>query len=153
MSLTIRDPRNFWVGALFTLAGAYAVLGGREHAMGSAGRMGPAYFPTILGGLLLLVGLAAIIRSTLRRGDPLERFHLRELALVTGSVVGFALILQGAGLAPAVVLLVMGSGYASREFHVGRFALLAVGLALFAGLVFVKGLGMPVPMFGTWFGA
>jgi hypothetical protein len=120
--------------------------------MGSAGRMGPAYFPTILGVLLILVGVAAFVRALLRQGDALERFHLKELALVAGAVVGFGLVLRGAGLAPAVMLLVLGSGFASDQFNVKRFALLAVGLAVFSTLVFVKGLGLPLQAIGPWFG-
>ena len=152
MSFSVKDPRNAWVGAMFTAVGAAAVLFGREHAMGEAGRMGPAYFPTILGVLMILVGVAAFVRALLRQGEALERFHLKQLALVAGSVVGFGLILRGAGLAPAVMLLVLGSGLASEQFNVKRFSLLAVGLAVFATLVFVKGLGLPMQAIGPWFG-
>jgi hypothetical protein len=152
MRSLIKDPRNAWVGALFAGLGAAALLIGREHALGSAGSMGPAYFPSIIGALLVLAGVAAFIRSTLVVGEPMETFALRELALVAGSVAAFGLLLRGAGLAPAVLVLVMGAGYASSSFHAGRFALLAAGLALFAGLVFIRGLGLPLQAIGPWFG-
>lgn len=152
MRFFVNDPRNAWAGAMFVAVGSAAVLFGRELTMGSAGRMGPAYFPTILGVWLILVGAAAFVRALLRRGETLERFHPGKLALVAGSVVGFGLVLRGAGLAPAVVVLVLGSGLASEQFNFKRFALLAAGLALFATLVFVKGLGLPLQAFGPWFG-
>lgn len=152
MSSIVKDPRNAWVGAMFTAVGAAAVLFGRELTMGSAGRMGPAYFPTILGVLMILVGVAAFVRALLRQGEALEGFHPRELVLVAGAVVGFGLVLRGAGLVPAVMLLVLGSGFASDQFNFKRFALLAAGLALFATLVFVKGLGVPLQAIGPWFG-
>lgn len=152
MRSLIKDPRNFCVGALFTLAGGAALLVGRDLDLGSAGRMGPAYFPSIIGLLLALVGMTGIIRSTIRPGAAMERFAPRQLALVIGSVVAFGLLLRGAGLVPAVVVLVMGSGCASSSFHPGRFALLAVALALFATLVFILGLGLPLQVVGPWFG-
>jgi hypothetical protein len=153
MSARIKDSRNFLVGAMFATVGTAAILIGRDYELGTAGRMGPAYFPSIIGLLLVLVGVAGIVRSLLAPGEPMERFAVRQLALVGGAVVAFALLLRGAGLVPAVIVLVMGSGYASRDFHAGRFAMLAAGLALFASLVFIQGLGLPLQAFGTWFGA
>jgi len=148
----IKDPRNFWVGAMFLCAGAAALLIGRDYEMGSAGAMGPAYFPSLLGGLLALVGAAGIVRATLRTGEPIEPFALGRLALVAGALVVFGLLLRGAGLVPAVMVLVAGSSLASEDFQPGRVVVLALGLALFSTLVFVGGLGLPLQAFGSWFG-
>lgn len=152
MSSNIKDPRNFCVGAMFSTVGVAAVLIGRSYAMGSAGRMGPAYFPTVLGVLLAIIGVVAIIRSLLKPGEAMEKFAFRELALILGSVVAFGLVLRGAGLAPAVLLLVLGSGLASKQFHLGRFLAVGLGLSVFATLVFIKGLGLPLTIIGPWFG-
>lgn len=148
----VKDPRNFLVGAMFLCAGAAALLIGRDYEMGTAGAMGPAYFPSLLGGLLALVGAAGVVRSTLLAGAPLERFAFRRLALVAGALVVFGLLLRGAGLVPAVIVLVMGSSLAGADFRPGRALLLAFGLALFSFLVFVSGLGLPLEAFGSWFG-
>lgn len=152
MSLIIRDPRNFWVGALFSAVGMATALIGRDYAMGTAGRMGPAYFPTILGYMLAIIGAVAIIRSLLKPGEAMEKFAFRQMALILGGVAGFGLVLRGAGLVPAVILLVIISGLASNKFHLGRFALLGIGLAAFSTLVFIKGLGLPLAVLGPWFG-
>lgn len=152
MSSFIRDPKDFWSGVIFVIFGLAAVIIGRDYSMGTAGRMGPAYFPTILGGLLALIGSIGIIRSMVKSGGPVGRFAVREIVLIMVAVVVFGVLVRGAGLAISVIMLVMVSGYASTKFKVGPFLAVAVGLAAFCVLVFVKALGLPMPMFGPWLG-
>ena len=147
-----KDPRNFWVGSLFAACGLAALLIGRDYEFGSAGAMGPGYFPSLLGALLALIGLVRIVLALRAPGERVEPFALRRLALVIGGIVAFGLLLEGGGLVLAVVALVMVGSAASDEFHAGRSLVLALGLALFAVLVFGKGLGLPLRAFGAWFG-
>ena len=149
----IRDPKDFWSGVIFVIFGLAAVIIGTDYSMGTAGRMGPAYFPTILGGLLTVIGLIGVVRSMVKSGAPINRFAVREIILVLFAVALFGVLVRGAGLAVSVIVLVMVSGFASIKFKVAPFLAVAVGLAVFAVLVFVKGLGLPMPMFGPWFGA
>lgn len=148
----IRDPKDFWSGVIFLVSGLAAVLIGRDYSMGTAGRMGPAYFPTILGGILVIIGAIAILRSMFKAGEALEKFAIKELVLILVSVLLFGFLVRGAGLAVAVVVLVMGSGLASAKFRIGPFLAVALGLAAFSVLVFVKALGLPMPMVGAWLG-
>ena len=148
----IRDPRDFWSGVIFVTIGLAAVIIGRDYSMGSAGRMGPAYFPTILGTLLSLIGVISVVRSMIRTGTPIGRLAIREILLVTLSVVLFGLLVRGLGLVISIILLVMISGYASVKFKVLPYLAVAVGMTVFCVLVFVKGLGLPMPMFGPWLG-
>ncbi len=148
----IRDPKDFWSGVIFVVFGLAAVVIGRDYSMGSAGRMGPAYFPTVLGAILTLIGLIGVVRSMIKSGSPVGRFAIREIFLVMLSVAVFGLLVRGAGLAISVILVVMVSGYASIKFKVGPYLLLGVGMAVFCVLIFVKALGLPMPMFGPWLG-
>lgn len=148
----IRNPQDFWSGVIFIFFGLAAVLIGQEYNMGTAGRMGPAYFPTILGSLLALVGAVSVIRSMIRPGEAIEKFALKNVAVITLSVVLFGVLMRGAGLAIAVVVLVMVSGYASTKFKPVPFLMVGIGMAVFSVLVFVTGLGLPMPIFGSWFG-
>ena len=148
----IRDPKDFWSGVIFVIFGLAAVIIGRDYSMGSAGRMGPAYFPTILGALLTLIGVIGVVRSMIKSGSPVGRIAIREIILVMLSVVLFGLMVRGAGLALSVVAVVMVSGYASIKFKVGPYLAVAVGMAVFCVLLFVKALGLPMPMFGPWLG-
>ncbi len=120
--------------------------------MGTAGRMGPAYFPSVLGGLLALVGAASLIRSFFRQGEPIGRLYWRELLLVLVAVLLFGFLVRDAGLIPATLVLIMISSYAGQKFNLAKSIALAIGAALFAVGLFVKLLGLPMPMFGPWFG-
>ena len=152
MSKLIRSPKDFWSGAIFILFGLAAVVIGRDYSMGSVGRMGPAYFPSVLGVLLSVIGAVSILRSAFRSGETLEKFAVKEIMLVLAAVLMFAVLMRGAGLVAAVMVLVMLSGFASAKFRWTPFIALSAGLALFSVLVFVKGLGLPMPMLGSWFG-
>lgn len=146
----IRHPKDFWTGIIFLFFGLGAVLVGLDYPMGTAGRMGPAFFPTVLGSLLALIGLIAVVRSFLRPGEAVGKFYLKEIVLILCAVLLFGFLIRDAGLVPAALVLVLLSAYASPRFRWGATLLLAVGLAAFAVVVFVKLLGLPMPVFGPW---
>jgi len=148
----IRHPKDFWSGVIFIIFGLAAVIIGREYSMGTAGRMGPAYFPTVLGGLLALIGLATALRSLAVPGQKIEKFAVKEVFLILLATVLFGILVRGAGLAPSIVILVMISGLASTRFKPIPFLAVAIGLAMFSVLIFVKALGLPMPVFGPWLG-
>ena len=148
----IRHPKDFWTGIIFLFIGLAAIIIGRDYPMGSAGRMGPAYFPTVLGGLLALIGLIGVIRSFLHDGEAVGKFYVKEIVLILLAVLLFGFLMRGAGLVPAALVLVLMSAYASPKFTWGASVLLAVGLAVFAVVLFVKLLGLPMPILGPWLG-
>lgn len=152
MSLSIRSPKDFWSGIMFLCFGLGGVYIAREYAMGTAGSMGPAYFPTMLGWLLAVIGLATAVRALVGHGEALERVAFKELALVLVSVLLFAFLLRGAGLAVAIPVLIIVSAFASHQFSWKASALLAVGAAIVSIMLFVKALGLPMPVVGPWFG-
>jgi len=55
--IKVKSPKDFWAGLMFIAFGLFFVIGARNYRMGSAARMGPAYFPTMLGGLMAVIGL------------------------------------------------------------------------------------------------
>jgi Tripartite tricarboxylate transporter TctB family len=148
----IRHPKDFWTGIIFLFFGLAAVIIGLEYQMGTAGRMGPAYFPSVLGGLLALIGLVGVLRSFVRKGEAVGKFYVKEIVLVLSAVLLFGFLMRGAGLVPATMVLILLSAYASPKFRWGEAVLLAVGLTIFTVAVFVKLLGLPMPMFGSCFG-
>ena len=150
--MTIRNPKDFWSGLLFLTVGCAAVLLAQKYPIGTAFKMGPGYFPTALGGLLALVGALAVLRSFIRPGTALEPFHWRLLSIVTGSTVLFGLLVRGAGLSVAVLVLVLATAAASVYFRWRTALILAAGMVVLSALLFVKGLGLPIPLIGPWFG-
>jgi hypothetical protein len=147
-----RNPRDLWTGVIFIAVGLAAIFFVRGHQMGTAMRMGPAYFPTMLGILQVLIGVAVLLRALVRPGLPLERFALKKLAWVLGSIVLFGLLLRGLGLVIAIVVIVVLSAYGSKNFRWPVALVLAVGIAICSAIIFVLLLGIPIPMIGTWIG-
>ncbi|ABR91100.1 small permease component of tripartite tricarboxylate transporter [Janthinobacterium sp. Marseille] len=148
----IRHPKDFWTGVIFLVIGLAAVIIGRDYNMGTAGKMGPAYFPTILGGLLALIGVAAMVRAFFHDGEPVGKFAVKETILILTGVLLFGFLVRGAGLVVAVFAIIMFSAYASAKFKWIPAIALAIGAAVFAVVVFVEALGLPIAIFGPWFG-
>lgn len=137
---------------MYATIGIAAIVIGRDYGMGSAMKMGPAYFPTILGALLAVIGAICIVRSLLVSGPPVDAFALRGLAMIITAIVLFGVLVRGAGLIAAILVLVLLSSRASIKFNWAQSLALAGGLIAFCALVFVKGLGVPLPLLGAWFG-
>jgi putative tricarboxylic transport membrane protein len=148
----MKNPKDFWAGVIYLGMGVATVAIAREYPMGTAVKMGPAYFPTVLGGLLCLIGLVSLIRSFFTSGEAIGAFALKGVSLIAASVVLFGLLARGAGLVPALGVLVVCSAYASIQFRWKSAMLLAAGLIVFCALVFIKLLGVPLPLLGPWLG-
>jgi putative tricarboxylic transport membrane protein len=148
----IRNPKDFWTGLIYIFFGSSAILIARDYSMGTAVKMGPAYFPTILGGLLLAIGVISVIRSFVVPGPGLGAFAIKGLVLVTVSVVVFGSVVRGLGVAITLPLLIIVSAYGSTRFRWRPTLLMAAGLTIFCVLVFVKGLGIPLRIIGPWLG-
>lgn len=134
------------------VVGLAAILLAWDYGMGTATKMGPAYFPSVLGGLLALIGAASIVRSFIRNGEPIGTLAIKGMLFVCGSTALFAALLRGAGLVIALMVLVIVSAYGSVKFKLTTSIFLALGLTVACVIVFIKGLGIPLPLFGSWFG-
>ncbi len=110
--------------------------------------MGPAFFPTMLGGLLLLLGIVTMLKglTTKSAASKVDRFHFRPLLLVLGAVVAFGLLLRPGGLLVALAALVFISSLGSDEFRLRDVLLLTIGLAVLVLIVFIYALDMTVPV-------
>jgi hypothetical protein len=149
----IRNPRDFWAGAIYLALAIVVIWIGRNYQKGTSARMGPGYFPTALGAILAIFGVVSIGRSFIRAGEAISAFAWRPLALVLGSVVLFGLLLPTAGVIVALTCLIVVGALASRNTRLDVTSVAAlIGIVAFCVTVFVKGLGVPMPLLGTWFG-
>ncbi len=142
----IRHPRDFWAGAMFTAVGVAAIVLGSKYTLGSAARMGPGYFPRMLGILLVVLGGLVALRALAVDGPKVERFRWWPTLLVLGSVVVFGQIVQTVGLALSTVLLIVMASAATREFRWKEALLAGVALATLATGVFIVGLSLTLPI-------
>ncbi|MCC6194356.1 MAG: tripartite tricarboxylate transporter TctB family protein [Burkholderiales bacterium] len=150
----IRNQKDFGAGLLYIAFGAVGFYIARDYGMGTASRMGPGYFPTVLSVLLMAFGLASAIRSFLTKEEAqVGKFAWKAAAFILGATVLFGLLLTRAGLVIALVVLCLVSAAGSQSFKLEWKATgLLVILVTFCALVFAEGLGVPMPLLGTWFG-
>ena len=141
--------KDLWSGLLLIAIGAAAVFIARDYAFGTALRMGPGFFPIVLGGILILFGVY-MLANGLREGEKIEgSWSLRALVILPLSLVLFGVLMERAGFVPAMLVLIFGSATASTEFRVVEALLFSVGLTALSVAVFVWALGLPYPLFGV----
>jgi len=147
----IRAPKNVIVGAMFI--GLAIVFGASSLSLqlGTAGRMGPGYFPLMLSVALGGLGLGIAAIGFLRDGDRPGGANVRALLFVGLGVACFAFTVRPIGLVPAVFLSSLLFSLADREFNAVSATFAAVVLALGSWALFVVGLRMPWPAFGYIF--
>jgi hypothetical protein len=142
----IRAPKDFWSGLMFLAFAAVTLVTSSGYAMGRGGRMGPGYFPTLLGAVLALLGLILVIRSFAIKGDAVQRIEWRPIVVLTACVILFGLMIQPLGLVIALTVTTFLSAFAGRDLRLTEAALLAAGLTLLATLIFVLALRLPLPI-------
>src|SRR5258705_9300633 len=97
--MKIKSPKDFWAGIMFIGFGAFFVAWSLTHyQMGTAVRMGPGYFPTMLGGLLAVLGAAVLLESMVVSGPPVPQFHFRPLLLISFACVAYGYLMKPLGL-------------------------------------------------------
>jgi len=147
-----RNAKDFWTGLIYIFVGSAALIISRDYDMGTAVKMGPAYFPTILSVLLMIIGIISVLRSFLKSGSPIGVIAWKGLVMIVASTFLFGMIVRGAGLIIALPLLVIVSASASARFSWKSSLAEAVGITVFCIVIFLKGLGVPLPILGSWFG-
>jgi hypothetical protein len=146
----VRHPKDFYAGLLFIAFGVAALVGGSHYALGTAARMGPGYFPRLLGILLVALGALLALRATRLQGVRIPPFRWRPTLIVLGSVVLFGYIVEAAGLLVSTVVLIVAASAASREFRWKEALASGVFFALLAVAVFVFGLKLLLPIWPQW---
>ena len=160
--MRIKNQQDWWAGLMFIGFGLFFMLfaiGTPEfvdnivgtrliagYQMGSSVRMGPAYFPVVLGGLLVFLGLLVLLDSIAEEGPEVAKFHFRPLLFVMASSLAFAYLLKPLGMVLASVALIFVSAFGGHEFKWKEVTILSVVLVIFSVLVFVKGLTLPFPI-------
>jgi len=141
--------RDFAAGLFFLTVGTLVTLGSTAYNIGNTMRMGPGYFPLVLGILQALIGLTLVVLNTHisrahDRSRWIEKPCLRSLSLIGVAMLVFAAALQTAGLVVATLALVVISGVAYKPFSWKELGLLSGSLAAFVVVVFAWGLGLPL---------
>ena len=152
--MRIKNQKDFWAGILFAGFGAFFFGFGSRYALGSASNMGPGYFPSILGTLLLALGVAIVFSSVSRKArvETVDSFSWPALLLVLGPVILFGLLLQPLGLIICLLMLVILSSFASHEFRWKATLLNALTLTVLSYVIFVWALKLQFPLWPAFLG-
>jgi hypothetical protein len=142
----IRHPKDFYSGLIFIGFGVGAIVIANNYPLGTAARMGPGYFPRILGILLILLGIALSLRALKLEGDPIAAWKWRPTLTVLGSVVLFGFIVNAAGLVVSTIILIVMSSWASTEFRLKESIISGVLLSALVVGVFVIALKLQLPI-------
>lgn len=147
MRMRIKSPRDFWAGLMFLgFGGFFCIWAVTHYKMGTALRMGPAYFPTLLGALLAFLGMVILLQSLSVEGEKVGAFAPRPLLMILVGCLAYAYLMRPLGLVLATAALVFISALGGHEFRWKEVAILYVVLIVFSVLVFVKGLTLPLPL-------
>ncbi len=145
--MKIKAPKDFWAGLMFIAFGAaFMSVSLAQYQLGNAVRMGPGYFPTVLGGLMIFLGILVLLESISIEGPKVPAFGFRPMIFVLAGCLIFAYILKPAGLIVSIFALVVVSAFGGHEFKLKEVSILGAILAVFSVFVFVKGLTLPFPI-------
>ena len=146
--MKIRNQRDFGAGIMYMVIGLFFTIVATQYPMGTAAKMGPGYFPFWLGILMTLIGLLVLIKSMGAKAaiESIPKFNWKIITQITGSVVLYALLLPRMGFLVAIVVLVLVSASASKEFTWKGSLINAAFLVSFTYSVFVVGLKLQFPL-------
>lgn len=144
MQHALLNPRETIAALLIVALGAFALYEGTGHEVGSLARMGPGYFPALVGSILIALGTSLLLVFFLSGHTPLPDFPLRGLLFVAAGISAFALLLERAGLIPATLAIVVLTSLADRSTGLVTIAINAAFLSVAGVVVFIWGLRLPL---------
>ena len=151
--MKIRNQRDFGAGIMYMVIGLFFTVVATQYPMGTPAKMGPGYFPHYLGILMTLLGLFITVKSFSAKAaiESIPKFNWKIMAQITGAVVLYGLLLPKMGFLVAVVVLVLVSASASKEFTWKGSLINAAFLVAFTYSVFVLGLKLQFPLLPVFF--
>ena len=161
--MRIKSERDFYSGVLFSAFGVAFAWGAMTYNVGNGARMGPGYFPLIVGVLIAIMGSAIALKSLIvetEDGEPIGSIAWRPLLFVIGANVIFGVLLGGLpsiglppmGLIVAIYALTFIASLAGDQFSWKGVTILATILALGSYLAFVVALKLQFPVWPTFIG-
>lgn len=159
--MKIKSQRDFFSGLLFVAVGAAFAWGASTYPVGRATRMGPGYFPFVLGVVLAALGalimFAAMVVET-EDGEPVGRWAWKPLVAVVAANFVFGALIGGVpaiGLPPMGLVAAIAALTGVASLAAGRFAwkeslVIAAVLALACWWLFVVQLGLKLHLWPAW---
>jgi predicted outer membrane lipoprotein len=159
--LKIKSQKDFFSGLMFLVVGIAFAWGATNYNIGEGARMGPGYFPLVLGILLAAIGAFTVFEALVvetEDGEPIGSFAWKPLGFIIGANIVFGILLAGVprfgipafGLIVAIYALVFIAAKAGDEFKWKEVLILSTVLAIGSWLAFVKLLNLQFPVWPSF---
>ncbi len=159
--MNIKSQKDFFSGLMFTAVGVAFAWGATKYSLGTGARMGPGYFPTMLGVLMAILGGVITFKSLVvetEDGDKVGSWAWKPLLFIIAANLLFGLMLGGLpsikfpafGLIVAIYVLTFVASLAGDEFNFKEVAVLATILAIMSYLAFIVLLKLQFPVWPTF---
>lgn len=149
--MKVRSQQDLGTGLIFLAVAGFFIWQGMGLRRGTAVAMGPGFFPLALSILLATIGAAVVVKAFLRSAPQITRINVKPLVIVTFATAGYGFLLPTLGFPIATALLTLVIATASVRFRLGWWPLAGVVLLVaFSTAVFLFGLRIPMPMWGSW---
>lgn len=146
-----RSLADILAGGVFVLIGGLFVVGSLGYELGTPLRMGPGYFPLLVGAVVAVLGLAVVVKG-LVAGEVISfgAIPWRAVIAILLAVVFFGLAVERLGFVPTSAVTALLTTLASRRVRPLTAVAVAAGLTVVATLIFVVGLQLRIPLWGSW---
>ncbi|WP_431274135.1 tripartite tricarboxylate transporter TctB family protein [Variovorax ureilyticus] len=159
--MRIKSQADFFSGLMFMVAGGAFAVGATSYNIGEGARMGPGYFPLVLGILLAILGAAVLFQSLVVEtvdGDPISKWAWKPLFFVLAANLAFGVLLGGLpsigvpamGMIIAIYALTIISSLAGERFNMKDALVLATVLAVGSYVALVWALKLQIPVWPTF---
>ena len=149
--MKIESIRDLLAGIIFAAFGLAFALGALAYNIGTPLNMGPGYFPLVLGGLLVVFGIAIIAKGFIAgEVEPIGRVPWKAVALITGAFLFFGITVRGLGVVPSLFVATLMAGFAGQRPGIVAPIVIAAGLTLLSVLIFIVALQLRLPLLGPW---
>lgn len=147
--MKIMNQEDFWAGLMFVGFGIVAIVLSLDYPMGTASRMGPGYFPTYLGAIML--GLGAIVAimavKTKTEGEKIAPFAWKPMIMLSLGFLVFGWGVDHIGFIPALFALCVITAAAGQTFNIVEVLIMTAVLIAGAVGIFIYGIELPFPLF------
>lgn len=146
-----RALRDILAGAIFVALGLAFALGSLAYTIGTPGRMGPGFFPLAVGIVLVVIGIAVVVKGFIAgEGEAIGGLEWRAVVLITAALAFFALTVRGLGVAPALFGATLLGTLGRSRTKVLEALVISVGLTVLSIVIFVVLLRLRLPLTGPW---
>ncbi len=152
--MKLHDARkDLLAGAVFVGFGLAFAITSATYDIGSPLSMGPGFFPLLLGGILVVLGVLIAVKGFVAAdGGEIGTVPWRSLGLLLAAILFFGFTVRGLGLVPALFVSVLLAAFAGRGVRVVPAVVIAASLTALSVLIFVMALQLRLPLIGFWLG-